>query len=99
MNENENNFEALRQLLALKRHEIPPPGYFEGFAGEVNARIRAGEAVKQGGIAKRFAAEAPWLFNFLSIFEAKPAFVGGFASALCLLLLFGICLLYTSRCV
>jgi hypothetical protein len=32
----------------------------------------------------------PWLFRLLSVFEAKPAFAGSFASALCLLLLFGI---------
>jgi hypothetical protein len=90
MNPDPENFDSLRQLLALKRHEIPPPGFFEGFAGEVNARIRAGEAIKHGGVAQRMAAEAPWLFKFFEIFEAKPAFVGGFATALCLLLGFGI---------
>jgi hypothetical protein len=83
MNENENNFESLRRLLALKRHETPPPGYFENFSREVTARIRAGEA-------KPMTAELPWLFRLLSSFETKPAFVGSFASALCLLLLIGI---------
>ena len=86
MNENENNFEALRQLLALKRHEIPPPGYLENFSGEVTARIRAGE----GRAVKRRRHESSWLFRLLSAFEAKPAFAGAFASALCMLLLFGI---------
>ena len=52
MNENENNFESLRRLLALKRHETPPPGYFENFSGEVTARIRAGEG-RGGGTAGR----------------------------------------------
>ena len=86
MNENENNFEPLRRLLALKRHEIPPPGYFENFSREVTARIRAGET---GGTAE-VSKPLPWLFRLLSTFEAKPAFVGAFASALCMLLLFGI---------
>jgi hypothetical protein len=86
MNENENNFESLRRLLALKRHETPPPGYFENFSAEVAARLRAGE----GGAAERPAIELPWLFRLLSAFEAKPAFAGGFAFALCLLLLLGI---------
>jgi hypothetical protein len=86
MNENENNFEPLRRLLALKRHETPPPGYFENFSSEVTARIRAGE----GRAAARQAVELPWLFRLLAAFEAKPAFAGGFASVLCLLLLFGI---------
>ncbi len=86
MNENENNFESLRRLLALKRHETPPPGYFETFSAAVTARIRAGE----GSAAGRQAIELRWLFRLLSTFEAKPAFAGAFASALCMLLLLGI---------
>jgi hypothetical protein len=86
MNENKNNFESLRRLLALKRHETPPPGYFEKFSREVAVRIRAGEV---GGMADAFE-RLPWLFRLLSAFETKPAFAGGFACALCLLLLFGI---------
>jgi hypothetical protein len=80
MSENENDFEALRRLLALKRHEIPPPGYFEDFSGFVIGRIRASEA----------ARELPWLLRLLQAFEAKPAYPVALASALCTLLLFGI---------
>ena len=47
MNENENNFESLRRLLALKRHEMPPPGYFNNFSSQVVHRIRAGEPEAQ----------------------------------------------------
>ena len=86
MNENENNFESLCRLLALKRHETPPPGYFENFSREVTARIRAGE---MGGTAD-VSKPLPWLFRLLSTFEARPVFAGAFASALCMLLLFGI---------
>ena len=86
MNENENNFESLRRLLALKRHETPPPGYFENFSGVVMARIRAGDA----GQTESASGQLPWLFRLLTAFEAKPAFAGAFASALCLLLVLGI---------
>jgi len=86
MNENENNFESLRRLLALKRHETPPPGYFDNFSAEVTARIRAGDA----GRMESASRQLPWLFRLLSAFEAKPAFSGAFASVLCMLLIFGI---------
>jgi hypothetical protein len=86
MKENENNFESLRQLLALKRHETPPPGYFENFSAEVRARIRAGDAGQTESVSKRL----PWLLRMLVTFETKPAFVGAFASALCMLLVIGI---------
>jgi hypothetical protein len=89
MNENENNFDSLRRLLKLKRHENPPPGYFNDFSSRVTARIRS-EANAGKGTAGRLAVEAPWLMKFLQFFEAKPAFAGGFALALCLLLLGGI---------
>jgi hypothetical protein len=86
MNENENNFESLRRLLALKRHETPPPGYFENFSRDVMAGIRAGEDSRTANVS----SQLPWLFRLLSTFEVKPAFAGGFASVLCLLLLLGI---------
>jgi hypothetical protein len=87
MNENENNFESLRRLLEQKRHETPPPGYFNSFSGQIIARIRAGEA-KAPQTDK--LSDAPWLMKLLQAFELKPAFAGAFASALSLLLVFGI---------
>jgi hypothetical protein len=86
MNDDDNNFESLRRLLALKRHEIPPPGYFNNFSSQVVSRLRAGEAKKSSSMS----LEAPWLFKLLQVFSAKPAFASAFASALCLLLVFGI---------
>jgi hypothetical protein len=90
MNENENNFDALRRLLKLKRHETPPPGYFNSFSGQVIARIRAGEGRAERTDAEKYFSEAPWLLKLLQAFEFKPAFAGAFASALCLVLVFGI---------
>ena len=86
MNEKEQNFEHLKQLLQLKQREVPPPGYFNHFPGEVIARIRAGEAARSENLAERLQSDAPWLANFLRIFEAKPGVVGAFATGLCLLL-------------
>lgn len=80
MSENEQDFDALRRLLALKRHEVPPPGYFEDFSCNVIARIRSGEA----------AARMPWFLRFVQAFEARPAYPVALASSLCTLLLFGI---------
>jgi hypothetical protein len=80
MSENEQDFDALRRLLALKRHEVPPPGYFEDFSSNVIARIRAGEA----------AARMPWYLKFMQAFESRPAYPMALASSLCMVLLFGI---------
>jgi hypothetical protein len=87
MNEQENDFESLRRLLAFKRHENPPPGYFNRFSGQVIGRIHAG--ANHNG-SKKLAGHAPWLLKLLQIFETKPAFAIAFASTLCLLLLMGI---------
>jgi hypothetical protein len=81
MNENENDFESLRRLLAFKNRETPPPGYFNSFSSRVVARIRTGETEEPS---------AAWLVKLLQAIEFKPAFAGTFAAALCLVLVFGI---------
>jgi len=90
MNESENNFESLRRLLALKRHENPPSSFFDGFSDLVISRIRAGESDEPREAVDRVFAQAPWLLKFLQVFEAKPMYAGSFACAMCLLLLLGI---------
>ena len=90
MNENENNFESLRRLLALKRHEAPPPGYFNNFSSQVLQRIRASHNEQSANLFEELFNHAPWLAKLLHAFDARPVFAGGFAGALCLLLLFGI---------
>ena len=65
------DFEDLQRLLALKRHEQPPPGYFERFPNRVLTRIEQAEAV----------VDLPWWRSLWSDFRAKPVL----ASAYCLL--------------
>jgi hypothetical protein len=94
MNEDGNNFDPLIQLLKLKRQETPPPGYFNNFSSQIIARVRSGAAAEVGTKAEP-VFEASWFSNFLQLFEFKPAFAGAFASALCLVLVFGI--IYADR--
>ena len=39
--ENPDSFSEVARLLSLKRHEVPPPGYFNSFSAKVIARIEA----------------------------------------------------------
>ena len=86
----EQDFEDLRRLLALKRHERPPPGYFQDFSGQVIARIHAGEAATSQSWAQRLLDRAPWLQNLWDGFGAKPMVAGAFGVSVCSLLVVGL---------
>ncbi len=86
---NDNNFDELKRLLKLKRHEIPPPGYFNHFSGDVVTRIRAGETGGSQGVMEQFG-QGSWLANLIQLFQAKPGLIGGLATSLCLMLLVGV---------
>ncbi len=86
MSENENNFESVRRLLALKRHETPPPGYFNNFSRSVAQRIRESQKAQAGTFLGALVAQTPWLEKLLQAIYAKPVFASGFAGALCVLL-------------
>jgi hypothetical protein len=83
MSNEQDDFKQLRRLLALKRHEQPPPGYFNHFSRNVIAGIRAGPS-------SRRSAELPWFRRIWEALESKPVVAGVFGSAVCGLLLVGL---------
>jgi len=86
--ENENeNFDKLTKLLTLKRHELPPPGYFNKLPGEVVSRIRAERASQNMDVMSKLNAEAPWLMKFWGAVAGKPIFAVSFGTAICALIL------------
>ena len=66
MEDDPKDFETVRRLMALKRHETPPPGYFRDFSSRVVERIEREEA----------ARPRPW-WNRLGEFAVwRPAILG-----------------------
>jgi len=85
MNQDSEDFDSLRRLLALKRYETPPPGYFNRFPREVMARIKAGESGGAVGME-----ESSWFGRLLSMFDIKPVFAGAFGMAVCAFIVAGV---------
>src|SRR5215831_12887312 len=83
-------FDSLRRLLALKRHEQPPPGYFHHFSRNVIVRIQAGERGMDAASLERLLWDAPWLQRFWTALEAKPVLAGALGVAACAMLLAGL---------
>ena len=71
MKNDQENFEALRKLMALKRHEVPPPGYFSRLPGAIITRIERGDG--QLSFWERITAD----------FSVRPAFAYAFVLAAC----------------
>ena len=86
MSNTPEEFEKLRKLLKIKRHEQPPPGYFSNFSGLVINRI---EHDSGAGTA---LSEVPWLRKLFRMFETSPLIGGLFGSAVCALVILGIML-------
>jgi len=62
MNPASEEFERLKKLVALKRCEPPPPGYFDHFSDKVIARIEA----------EGLSARNSWWQRLLPEWDAKP---------------------------
>jgi hypothetical protein len=90
MSEDTENFQQLRRLLALKRYEQPPPGYFNNFSRQVILRIQAGERGGEVRLIDQFSWEAPWLQRIWAALETQPVLAGAFGMVLCSFLIFGV---------
>ena len=77
--QNPDEFESLKKLLALKRHEEPPPGYFDRLPGEVRARI-----------AHVQASPEPWWRRWLASWDLSPALATSYAVVAVTLVLGGV---------
>src|SRR5436309_7076035 len=77
MSPESENFEQLRRLLILKRHEQPPPGYFHHFSREVIVRIKAGDT-GETVTAAWWSWQGSWLQRAWTAIESRPALAGAF---------------------
>ena len=73
-------FDRLLQLLALKRHEQPPPGFFERFPRDVHMEILA-QSNAHRMWAFKWGQDSNWLRQLLALLDEKP-FVAGIVGVL-----------------
>ncbi len=92
MNRDSDQFEQLRRLLVLKRHEQPPPGYFYRFSGQVIARIQAGDQGDGMSASSWFAFHAGVLQRFWASLEARPILTGALGVLVCGFFITGVAL-------
>ncbi len=76
MSSSPENHDGLEKLLRLKRHEQPPPRYFDEFSGRVLGRIERGEA------------RLSWWERFG--FDLRPALAAGAGLVACGLIIYGV---------
>jgi hypothetical protein len=78
MNSSPEDFEDLRRLLALKRHEQPPPGYFRYLPDKVMMRIE-----------NSLSEHSTWWEWLVQKLDAQPVLAGAYAFAISGLMLLG----------
>lgn len=66
MSQPPEDFSDLERVLAWKRHETPPPGYFINFSAKIIARIEAGE----------LAGAPPWWLRLLAPLNWQRGLLG-----------------------
>lgn len=80
MNSQPEDSDRLQKLLAVKRHEQPPPGYFVGLSSRIMERIEEDRQIQQ----------LPWYRRLGLSFEWKPALVWVTGMAACGLVCAGV---------
>jgi len=95
MQPKEENFDALRRALKLKRHEQPPPRYFNEFSACVIRRICENDVQDRATKMDEAAWEAPWVIRLLERFQARPIYAGILGATVCALMISGI--IYSER--
>lgn len=79
MNSSPDDFKDLRRLLALKKHEQPPPGYFSYLPDKIQLRIERED----------LSEYSTWWEWFVRKLDAQPVLAGAYAFAISGLMLMG----------
>jgi hypothetical protein len=79
MNSSPDDFRDLRRLLALKRHEQPPPGYFHYLPDKIAMRVER----------KDLSEYSTWWEWLVQKLDARPVLAGAYACAISGLMLLG----------
>lgn len=80
MNSPEEQFSELRRLLAIKRHERPPPGHFDRLAQQIRRALEA----------ETVSACSTWWERLMSRFDMQPAWAAALAVAVAAVYLFAL---------
>lgn len=80
MNPENGNEEDLQKMLALKRHEQPPPRFFEGMSDKIIDRLHEPEPVVPPSFRQRLGLD----------FDSRPVWVCLCGVAVCALLVYGL---------
>jgi hypothetical protein len=90
MNAEPENFDQLRRLLKLKRHESPPPRFYNDFSSQVILRLRTGPPGGRAELVEAAISESPWVRRFWQAIETRPAVSGLLTAGACALLVVGV---------